>query len=159
MSAHRLTTELDIPYAEADAFITTYFTRYPKVQGYIDSTLEFCRKNGYVETLLGRRRIIPDINASNRNAREYAERTAYNMPIQGTAADIMKLAMLHLAENLKDTGAQLTLQVHDEIIVEAPESKVEEVAKIIKTTMQNAYKLAVPLTAEVGVGDNWLEAK
>jgi len=159
MSAHRLTTELDIPYAEADAFINTYFTRYPKVQAYIDSTLEFCRKNGYVETLLGRRRIIPDINASNRNAREYAERTAYNMPIQGTAADIMKLAMLHLAENLKDTGAQLTLQVHDEIIVEAPESKVEEVAKIIKTTMQNAYKLAVPLTAEVGLGDNWLEAK
>lgn len=159
MSAHRLTNELDIPYAEADAFITTYFTRYPKVQAYIDNTLEFCRKNNYVETLLGRRRMIPDINSTNRNAREYAERTAYNMPIQGAAADIMKIAMLQLAENLKDTAAKLTLQVHDEIIVEAPEAKTDKVAKIIQETMQSAYKLDVPLTAEVGVGDNWLEAK
>ena len=159
MSAHRLTNELSIEYSEADAFIKTYFERYPKVQGYIDGTLEHCRKHGYVETLLGRRRIIPDINASNRNAREYAERTAYNMPIQGTAADIMKLAMLELYKRLKPFDARLTLQVHDEIIVEASETCLNEVAKVIRETMESAYKLAVPLTAEVGVGKNWLEAK
>ena len=159
MSAHRLTNELKIEYAEADAFIKTYFEGYPKVQAYIDNTLEFCRENGYVETLLGRRRMIPDINSKNRNAREYAERTAYNMPIQGTAADIMKLAMLKLAENLEGTDARLTLQVHDEIIVESPANKTSEVAKIIKETMESAYQMTVPLTADVGVGDNWLEAK
>jgi DNA polymerase-1 len=159
MSAHRLTSELNIDYSEADTFIKTYFERYPKVQAYIDNTLEFCRNHGYVETLLGRRRIIPDINTKNRNLREYAERTAYNMPIQGTAADIMKLAMLKLAERLKDTSSRLTLQVHDEIIVEAPQESVTGISKLIKETMESAYEMLVPLTAEVGVGDNWLEAK
>jgi len=159
MSAHRLTRELSIDYAEASAFIDAYFERYPKVQSYIDSTLEFARKNGYVETLLGRRRYIPDINAKNRNAREYAERTAYNMPIQGTQADIVKIAMLHLAPKLKAHDARITLQVHDELIIEAPEAKTDEVAALIQTTMEGAYSLDVPIVAEVGVGSNWLEAK
>jgi DNA polymerase I len=159
MSAHRLTTELGIGYDEAEAFIKNYFAGYPKVRGYIDGTLESCRKTGYVETLLGRRRIIPDINSGNRNAREYAERTAYNMPIQGTAADIMKLAMIQLSPRLKPFNAHLLLQVHDEIIVEAPEATVGEVAKVIRETMESAYKLTVPLVAEVGQGQNWLEAK
>ncbi len=159
MSAHRLTRELGIEYSEADTYIKTYFAGYPNVQKYIDDTLEFCRKNGYVETLSGRRRLIPDINIKDRNLREYAERTAYNMPIQGTAADIMKLAMLHLAPKLEEHGACLLLQVHDELIVEAPKASVNTVAEIIHETMEGAYKLAVPLVAEVGIGDNWLEAK
>lgn len=159
MSAHRLTRELDIEYAEASAFIEAYFERYPKVQTYIDDTLEFARKRGYVETLLGRRRYIPDINAKNRNAREYAERTAYNMPIQGTQADIVKIAMLNLAPKLNDYDARITLQVHDELIIEAPTAKTNEVAGLIQTTMEEAYKLDVPIVAEVGIGNNWLEAK
>jgi DNA polymerase I len=159
MSAHRLTRELGIEYSEADTYIKTYFAGYPNVQKYIDDTLEFCRKNGYVETLLGRRRMIPDINIKDRNLREYAERTAYNMPIQGTAADIMKLAMLQVAPKLKEFDACLLLQIHDEIIVEAPKANVNTVAEIIHETMEGAYKLAVPLVAEVGIGENWLEAK
>ncbi|MGL4608236.1 MAG: DNA polymerase I [Trueperaceae bacterium] len=159
MSAHRLTRELGIDYSEADTYIKTYFAGYPNVQNYIDTTLEFCRKHGYVETLLGRRRMIPDINVKDRNLREYAERTAYNMPIQGTAADIMKLAMIQLAPKLKEHDACLLLQVHDEIIVEAPKAVVNTVAALIHNTMESAYKLAVPLVAEVGIGDNWLEAK
>jgi DNA polymerase I len=159
MSAHRLTRELGIEYSEADTYIKTYFAGYPNVQKYIDDTLEFCRKNGYVETLLGRRRMIPDINIKDRNLREYAERTAYNMPIQGTAADIMKLAMLQVAPKLKEFDACLLLQIHDEIIVEAPKKSVNTVAEVIHETMENAYKLAVPLVAEVGIGENWLEAK
>ncbi len=159
MSAHRLTRELGIEYSEADTYIKTYFAGYPNVQKYIDDTLDFCRKNGYVETLLGRRRMIPDINIKDRNLREYAERTAYNMPIQGTAADIMKLAMLQVAPKLKEFDACLLLQIHDEIIVEVPKAKVNTVAEIVHKTMEGAYKLAVPLVAEVGIGENWLEAK
>ncbi len=159
MSAHRLTNELDIPYDEADAFIKTYFARYPNVQGYIDKTLAHAREHGYVETLSGRRRPIPDINAKNRNQREYAERTAYNMPIQGAAADIMKLAMIALHPKLQDYGAKLLLQVHDEIIVEAPKDAADAVSKVMQTTMQDAYVLDVPLVAEVGSGQNWLDAK
>ena len=159
MSAHRLTNELNISYKEADAFITTYFERYPKVQGYIDDTLTFARKEGYVETLLGRRRMIPDINTQNRNLREYAERTAYNMPIQGTQADIVKLAMLELAPKLRERGAKLLLQVHDELVIEAPKGEIERVSQEVKATMEGAYEMSVPLVAEVGVGENWLEAK
>ena len=159
MSAHRLTRELGIEYAEADTFIKRYFERYPKVQAYIEETLEFARNNGYVETLLGRRRYIPDIKHTNRNLREYAERTAYNMPIQGTQADIVKLAMLNLMPELKETGAKLMLQVHDELVLEAPRENAEAVAETVKRVMEGAFALSVPLTAEVGLGRNWLEAK
>jgi DNA polymerase-1 len=159
MSAHRLTRELNIDFAEADTFIKTYFERYPKVQGYIEETLAFARDKGYVETLLGRRRMIPDIKSSNRNAREYAERTAYNMPIQGSQADIVKLAMLELLPRLQRAGAQLLLQVHDELVIEAPQGEAEGIAETVKRTMEEAYMLDVPLVAEVGLGPNWLEAK
>lgn len=159
MSAHRLTRELSIDYAEADTFIKTYFERYPGVQRYIEETLVFARDKGYVETLLGRRRMIPDIKSTNRNAREYAERTAYNMPIQGTQADIVKLAMLELLPQLTRAGARLLLQVHDELVIEAPLDEAEAVAHTVQGVMEGAYELAVPLVAEVGAGPNWLEAK
>ena len=159
MSAHRLTRELGIDYEAADRFIETYFAGYPGVRRYIDDTLESCRQRGFVETLLGRQRRIPDINSPNRNAREYAERTAYNMPIQGTAADIMKLAMLKLAPALEPLQAQLLLQVHDELVIEVPEASVAAASELVRETMETAYRLAVPLRAEVGSGQNWLEAK
>jgi len=159
MSAHRLTRELGIGYAEAESFIRTYFERYPNVRRYIDETLESCRQQGYVETALGRRRMIPDISAKNRNAREYAERTAYNMPIQGTAADIMKLAMIQLAPQLEAFGAHIILQVHDELVIECPTDQVDEATGLVQKVMESAYQLDVPLSVEVGVGDNWLDAK
>ncbi len=159
MSAHRLSHEFEIPFKEASGFIKGYFSGYSKVKDYIDDTLEAARQKGFVETLLGRRRFIPDINHKNRNLREYAERTAYNMPIQGAAADIMKIAMVKLAPELKAVNAKMLLQVHDELVIEVPEDKAKEAAKLVESTMQGAYELAVPLVVGVGVGNNWLEAK
>lgn len=159
MSAHRLTNELGITYAEANTFIQRYFNIYPKIREYIESTLEFCRTHGYVQTLLGRRRYIPEIHTKNKVAREAAERVAYNMPIQGTAADIIKKAMLALDSELEGTGASLTLQVHDELVLEVPEDRIEEVSKILKSCMEGAYDLSVPLTVEVGTGKSWYDAK
>ena len=159
MSAHRLSREFEIPYEQANKFIKGYFSGYPKVNKYIQDTLEQARQQGYVETLLGRRRFIPDINHKNRTLREYAERTAYNMPIQGTAADIMKIAMVKLAPKLKDFNARMLLQVHDELVIEVPEGKIEQAAKVVKEVMQETYKLKVPLLVEVGIGNNWLGAK
>ncbi len=159
MSAHRLTRELGIDYRSAEQFITTYFDRYPNVRSYIDGTIDFCRTNGWVETLAGRRRVIADIRSPDRQTREYAERTSYNMPIQGTAADIIKIAMLQLAPALHDTGARMVLQVHDELVLEVPEDRVDETAATVRSVMEGAMDLKVPLVAEVAVGDNWLEAK
>jgi len=159
MGPRRLGSDLDIDLAEAEATIRTYFERYPRVRGYIDATLAFCRQHGYVETLLGRRRSIPDIHSPNRQAREYAERTAYNMPIQGSAADIMKLAMLALPPALAPLGGRLLLQVHDEVVAEVPEERAAEAAARVQAAMAGAYPLDVPLLAEVGVGASWLEAK
>ncbi len=159
MSAQRLSRELDIPFAEADAYIRTYFDRYPRVRAYIDDTLARAREQGYVETLLGRRRYVPDLTSPNRNVREAAERMAYNMPIQGSAADIMKLAMLSLAPALAARGGQLLLQVHDEIVAEVPELAAHEAADEVRTVMANAFALDVPLVADVGIGANWLDAK
>ncbi len=159
MGARRLSADLEIALAEAERIITRYFERYPRVRAYIDDTIEACRADGYVETLLGRRRWIPDIHSPNRSAREYAERTAYNMPIQGTAADIMKRAMLLLAPLLAEHGGRLLLQVHDEVVAEVPEDRAATVAREAAQAMAAAYPLKVPLVAEVGVGANWLEAK
>ena len=159
MSAHRLARELDLPYGDAKAFIERYFERYPHVRRYIDETIAFCREHGYAETLLGRRRSIPDIRSRNRNARAYAERTAYNLPIQGSAADIMKRAMLRLAPHLADLGAGMVLQVHDELVVEAPARVASDVAAAVQRGMEGAFDLDVPLAVSVGIGPTWLDAK
>ncbi|MBC7647415.1 MAG: DNA polymerase I [Pseudopedobacter sp.] len=159
MSAHRLSGDVGLPFKEAQGFIARYFALYPNIRGYIDRTLEFCREKGYVETLMGRRRFVPEVNSSNRNVREAAERVAYNMPIQGTAADIIKIAMVRLEPKLIALGARLLLQVHDELIVESPLERVEEVKSILLEEMRGAFTLDVPLEVEVGVGANWFEAK
>jgi len=159
MGPRSLSADLGISLREAERTITTYFERYPRVRAYLDGTLAFCREHGYVATLMGRRRPIPDIHSPNRSAREYAERTATNMPIQGTAADIMKRAMLLLAPELRALGGRLLLQVHDEIVAEVPAGAAEAAAEAARASMAGAASLRVPLVAEVGVGPNWLEAK
>lgn len=159
MSAQRLSRELEIGYDRADAFIKTYFQRYPKVRAYIDDTLAAARETGYVETIMGRRRAVPDLLSPNRSVRDAAERVAYNMPIQGSAADVMKLAMLELAEALTARRGRLLLQVHDEIVAEVPEDDAESAAAEVKGIMAGVVELKVPLEAAVGLGRNWLDAK
>jgi len=159
MSAQRLSRELEISYERADAFIKTYFLRYPRVRAYIDDTLAAARESGYVETIMGRRRAVPDLLSPNRSVREAAERVAYNMPIQGSAADVMKLAMLELAPALAGVGGRLLLQVHDEIVAEVPESRSDEAAPLVHRIMAQVVELKVPLEAAVGLGRNWQDAK
>ena len=159
MSAHRLSRDLGIPYAEASGFIERYFETYPGIRGYIDRTLAFGREHGYVETLYGRRRYVPELSSTNRNVREAGERLAYNMPIQGTAADIIKIAMINLDGPLMDIGARMLLQVHDELLIEAPLDKADAVSELTCQTMMNAAHLSVPLNVEVGRGPNWFDAK
>lgn len=159
MSAQRLSRELEISFERADTFIGTYFKRYPRVRAYIDDTLEAARQSGYVETIMGRRRAVPDLISPNRSVREAAERMAYNMPIQGSAADVMKLAMLELAPALAELGGRLLLQVHDEIVAEVPEERAAEAGPLVKDIMATVVELTVPLEAAVGLGHNWLDAK
>jgi DNA polymerase-1 len=159
MSAHRLSQELAIPYEEAQAFIGRYFQSFPKVRAWIEKTLEEGRRRGYVETLFGRRRYVPDLQARVKSVREAAERVAFNMPVQGTAADLMKLAMVKLFPKLEEVGARMLLQVHDELVLEAPKERAEAVARLAKEVMEGVYPLAVPLEVEVGIGEDWLSAK
>jgi DNA polymerase-1 len=159
MSAHRLSQELAIPYEEAQAFIGRYFQSFPKVRAWIEKTLEEGRRRGYVETLFGRRRYVPDLEARVKSVREAAERMAFNMPVQGTAADLMKLAMVKLFPRLEEAGGRMLLQVHDELVLEAPKERAEAVARLAKEVMEGVYPLAVPLVVEVGIGEDWLSAK
>lgn len=159
MSAHRLSQELGLEYKEAEAFIERYFQSFPKVRAWIQRTLEEGRTKGYVETLFGRRRYVPDLASRVRSIREAAERMAFNMPVQGTAADLMKLAMVKLFPRLKPLGAHLLLQVHDELVLEVPKDRAEEAKALVKEGMESAHPLEVPLEVEVGLGQNWLEAK
>ena len=125
------------------------------------SNIEFARANGYVSTLLGRKRTIPEINSSNYNLRQFGERAAMNMPLQGSSADIIKIAMINVYNALKNNNMQtkLILQVHDELVLEAPLDEAEKAAEILKFEMENAVKLKVPLTVEVHGGRNWYDAK
>ena len=160
ISAFGLSQRLRIPRAEAKQLIEGYFESYPKVKEYMDNVVAAAREKGYVETLFGRRRYLADIDSRNANARALAERNAINAPIQGTAADIMKLAMVGVARRFKAEGirSRITMQVHDEIVVDLLRSEREKVEQIVREEMEGAAKLSIPLTAECGVGDNWLMA-
>jgi len=158
MSAFRLSNELNIPTGQAKDFIDAYFARYPKIQEYLDRTLEEARRSGKVTTLFGRVRYIPEIHNKSFTVRGNAERMATNAPIQGTAADILKLAMIALDKRLGDKAAML-LTVHDEIVIEVPESRAEDVAGIVKETMENIFPLAVPLQVDAHYGRSWYDAK
>ncbi|MDX1617218.1 MAG: DNA polymerase I [Balneolaceae bacterium] len=160
VSAYGLANRLGIENSEGKEMIDQYFDRFPGVLQYISETTEFAREHGYVKTLLGRRRFIRDINSGNWNRRSFAERTAINTPIQGTAADIIKLAMIRIQEYIEeeDLATRMLLQVHDELIFEVPEEEQDSVPAKIRELMENAYELAVPLKVEMGLADNWLEA-
>ncbi|MFO7729676.1 MAG: DNA polymerase I, partial [Spirochaetia bacterium] len=159
MSGFRLSNELKIPRARADEFITAYFNRYAKIQEYIHKTVESTEKLGYSETMLGRRRYIQGINSRNRTEKNGAERIAVNTPIQGTAADIVKLAMIKIDRKLEadQLSLRMLLQIHDELIFEAPAEKAEEYAGLIRTEMEDAIKLSIPLNVSVEIGDSWGE--
>nr|WP_043816547.1 DNA polymerase I [Deinococcus maricopensis] len=159
MSAHRLSNDLGISFAEASRFIERYFATYPRIREYIDATLAFGREHGYVETMYGRRRLVPELRSANRTMREAGERVAYNMPIQGTAADIIKIAMVELDEQLSALGARLLLQVHDELLIEAPSDRADEVAALTRRVMEGVVTLKVPLRVEIGTGPNWYDTK
>ncbi len=160
MSAFGLAKQLGLPRDKAQAYINLYFERYPGVKQYMDDIREQAKQNGYVETLFGRRLYLPDINARNAAQRQYAERTAINAPMQGTAADIIKLAMLACDQWLNDSGvdAKMIMQVHDELVFEVAETQLESCMAKIGEIMSNAAELHVPLLVEVGVGENWDEA-
>lgn len=150
----------DMSMAEAKDIIEGYFRSYPGVKAYIDRTIMEAKSDGYVKTIFGRKRYLPDINSANANVRSLAERNAINAPLQGSAADIIKIAMVEVARRLKEEGlsSKMILQVHDELIVDTLRSEKEAVSRILRESMEGAAKLLVPLTVDVGQGDNWLEA-
>jgi DNA polymerase-1 len=152
---------LGIPQDEAKAFITEYFQRFAGVRAWLDSQVALARERGYVETIFGRRRYIPEIRDRNFNVRAFGERQAQNAPLQGSAADLIKIAMTRLHRALAGAGlrGRLLLQVHDELVLEAPESEVGAVSALVREHMEGAASLSVPLVVGVGVGDNWLDAK
>ncbi|MDO4671085.1 MAG: DNA polymerase I [Aerococcus sp.] len=161
ISDYGLSQNLGIPRAEAQAFIDRYFQTYPDVKRFMDDIVALAKDKGYVETLFHRRRYLPDINARNFAVRSFAERTAMNSPIQGTAADIIKIAMVKMAQALKEhhLKANLLLQVHDELIFEVPEEELETLTKVVKSVMEQAVDLDVPLVADANYGPTWYEAK
>lgn len=161
ISDYGLSRDIKISRKEAAEFISRYFERYPKVKEYLDNVVKFARENGFVLTLFNRKRYIKDIKSANKNLRSYAERIAMNSPIQGSAADIMKIAMIRVYRRLKENNlkSRIILQVHDELLIESPYEEKEIVKEIVKTEMENAVSLKVPLVVEVKEGSNWYETK
>ncbi len=161
MGDFSLATDLKTSRKEAKAYIDRYFEMFSGVHRFMEETKAFARENGYVKTILGRRRYIPELASSNFNIRAFGERVAMNAPIQGSAADILKAAMLRVGEALEKEipEANLILQVHDELIAEVPTEAAEKAAEIMRREMEGAFSLSVPLSAEVGIGKNWCDAK
>jgi DNA polymerase-1 len=160
MGAHRLASQLRIPRAEASKFIDNYFSTYSMVDAYITATVDKGRRDGYVQTLAGRRRYLPDLLSENRVAKENAERIAANTPIQGSAADLIKIAMIRIHHELETSPLRcdMLLQVHDELVFEVHKDDVEAASRLIKTEMEGAMQLEVPLVVEIGTGSDWLDA-
>ena len=160
VSAFGLSNQTDLSRSEAKELIETYYKTYPKLRNYMGEQVDFARDNGYVQTVLGRRRYLKDINGSNAIVRGAAERNAVNAPIQGSAADIIKIAMINIHNKLTEGGykTKMLLQVHDELVFDVYKPELNVLKSMIKTEMENAYKLKVPLDVELGLGDNWLEA-
>ena len=159
ISGYSLSRDLNITKAEADSYINGYFARYPRVKEYLDRAVETAHKTGFARTEYGRIRYIPEISSSNFNLRSFGERVAMNMPIQGTAADIIKIAMIRVHKALENHKSRLILQVHDELLLEVYKPELEEVTKILIDEMQNAASLSVPLVVDVKYGENWYDAK
>jgi len=160
VSAFGLSNQTDLSRSEAKELIETYYQTYPKLKAYMSKQVDFAREHGYVETVLNRRRYLKDINSRNAIVRSGAERNAVNAPIQGSAADIIKLAMIHIHNRFEKEQfkSKMLLQVHDELVFDAHKEELEIIKPIIKEEMENAFKMAVPLDVEIGIGQNWLEA-
>jgi DNA polymerase-1 len=159
IGAFSLAGDLGISTGAAKEYIDSYFATYPGVAAYMDKTVAKAYEDGYVTTLYGRRRTVPELHVQNKVTRKFGERVAMNSPIQGTAADIIKIAMLRVDRRLQQEGidARLVMQVHDELILEAERSVAEQAAAILREEMENAANLAVPLTVDVVISDTWLE--
>jgi len=159
MSAYGLSKELGISNEEAAAFIDAYFARYPKVRSFLNEQVEQAKHDGYVQTLLGRRRYIPEVNNPDPTVRQFGERMAVNAPIQGTAADLIKRAMVQLAAQLRERRmhSRMILQVHDELVFESPPDECTPLAQCVRDIMEHAIDLVVPLRVTVKAGANWLE--
>ncbi|MEO6864655.1 MAG: DNA polymerase I [Gemmatimonadaceae bacterium] len=158
---HALSRQLGIAHAEARDFIAKYFERFEGVKRYLDSMVEFARENGYVQTIFNRRRYIPELRERNFNMRAFGERTAANSPIQGSAADLIKIAMIRVDEAFRERGfeSKMLLQVHDELVFDVAPAELDDVRDVVAYQMEHAAQLSVPLVVDVGVGDNWLETK
>ena len=161
ISSFGLSQDLSITRKEAAGYIEQYFATYPKVKEFLEHLVEQAKEDGYVTTMFGRRRPIPELKSSNFMQRSFGERVAMNSPIQGTAADIIKIAMIRVWQELKKQGLQskLILQVHDELLIETRKEEIEQVEKILTEQMQQAADLAVTLAIDLHTGDNWYEAK
>src|ERR1700737_139848 len=159
--AHALSRQLGIEHAEAKEFIVRYFERFQGVRNYLDSMVAFAREHGYVQTIFGRRRYIPELRERNFNIRAFGERVAANSPIQGSAADLIKIAMIRIDNALKTRQLQskMLLQVHDELVFEVIPSELDQVKELAKYEMEHVAELSVPLVVDLGVGKNWLETK
>jgi DNA polymerase-1 len=160
MSAFGLSKELAVPPGVAQAYIDNYFQKYHGVREYIDKSLALARERGYVTTLMNRRRYLPDIGSGNRSVRQFAERIAINAPIQGTAADLIKVAMINIHRRLlqEERRSKLILQIHDELVLEVPDRELSVIQVMVKEEMEGVMKLFIPLKVDVGVGKNWAEA-
>jgi DNA polymerase-1 len=158
---HALSRQLKISHAEAKEFIERYFERFVRVREFLDGTVEYARQHGYVETIFKRRRYIPELRDRNFNIRAFGERTAANSPIQGSAADLIKMAMIKIRDTLASErlSARMLLQVHDELVFEVPGPELDVVTELVTREMEHAATLSVPLLVEVGTGENWLETK
>ena len=156
-----LSLQLKIAHAEAKDFIERYFQRFSRVREFLDSMKEFAREHGYVETIFKRRRYIPELRDRNFNIRAFGERTAQNSPIQGSAADLIKMAMINIQNALvsRRLDSKMLLQVHDELVFEVPDAELDEVRTLVKHEMEHAAELSVPLVVDLGIGDNWLATK
>ena len=160
VSAFGLSNQTNLTRSESKIIIDNYYNTYPFLKDFMNYQINFARENGYVETILGRKRFLKDINSRNGMIRSSAERNAINTPVQGSAADIIKLSMIKINDVFKKNSlkSKLILQVHDELIFDTPINELEIAKKLIKNNMENAYELKVPLTVDLGVGENWLEA-
>jgi DNA polymerase-1 len=160
VSAFGLSQQTDLNRSESKELIDTYYATYPKLRSYIHDQVDFARDHGYVTTVLGRRRYLKDINSQNAVVRGAAERNAVNAPIQGSAADIIKLAMITIQEKLENENwnSKMLLQVHDELVFDVPKDEVDALQTMVKREMENAFSLDVPLVVDIGIGTNWLEA-
>ena len=160
ISAFGLAQRLNIPRTEAKELIDGYFENFPKIKGFMDKQIELARNQGFVQTIKGRKRYLNDINSANAVVRGVAERNAINAPIQGSAADIIKIAMINIYSQLVAQGlkSKMVLQVHDELNFDVLTTELDKVKKIVKTEMENAVQIGVPLTVEINAATNWLDA-